>query len=138
MKKQSKKDKKHQERDSDLLAPGEELLMTKEEIDQELAKAIREERKKAGLSTRELSKRIGHSPSYIHKIETNQLETSTTELGKIARALNKPPGYFFPGVFERRFGVKIGKSKLDIIREIKERIEMLESIEAHEEQKQVR
>jgi transcriptional regulator with XRE-family HTH domain len=129
MKRQTaKKAKKQEERDPD-------TIMTGEELDEELAKAIREERKKAGLSTRELSRRIGRSPTYIHKIETNQIELSTPELGKIAQALNKPTQYFFPGVIERKLGVKASRTVKDIIQELKEqnkamqeRIELLEQL----------
>jgi transcriptional regulator with XRE-family HTH domain len=136
MKRQSKKKTKKQQQEASAEIPPEEI--EGEDLDRLLAVAIREERKKAGLSTRELSRQIGRSATYIHKIETNQLQTSTTELAKIAKALNRPPGYFFPGVIERKFGTKIGKSELDIIRELKEQAKaLLEKIELLEKTNQI-
>jgi transcriptional regulator with XRE-family HTH domain len=57
-----------------------------------LGKRIREERKKRGMTLKDLGQLIGFSHSYISQVERGMITPSLLALREIAGALNVPPG----------------------------------------------
>lgn len=62
----------------------------------EVGKRIREDRRRQGLTLREVAERMGLSEATLSNIETDKVPVDLTELGRIADALNVPVGTFLP------------------------------------------
>ena len=67
----------------------------------ELLKLLRETRKKAGLSQRELARQLGRSQSFISKYESGELQLDLIELSSVCRAMSISLSTFVRE-FERR------------------------------------
>lgn len=81
-----------------------------------LAERVRIARKRAGLSTRELSRRLGFSPGYISQIERGVMRTLTTETGeRLAEILGIDPAYLL-GIAETGSGGVPSRSPADLLR----------------------
>lgn len=65
-------------------------------LKQQLAKTVKETRKEAGLSVKELAKKMGCSPSYIRMVESGQQTFSLNKMSDFARALGKDIFISFP------------------------------------------
>jgi transcriptional regulator with XRE-family HTH domain len=63
--------------------------------DADLGHRIRQFRENAGISARELAKRVGLTPSAVSQIESQATQPSLTTLRKIAAALGEPTFKFF-------------------------------------------
>ncbi|MGD9730031.1 MAG: helix-turn-helix domain-containing protein, partial [Nitrospiraceae bacterium] len=73
-----------------------------------LLRTIREAREAAGLSQREVGKRIGFHPTMYHKIEIGARVLDTVEFVVLARALGVDPLELFG-----RFLINLQKSRVE-------------------------
>lgn len=80
---------------------------------QNLGPKIREERKKAGLTQKQLAKRIGISPITLQRIETGKSSPSVATLSEIVHHLNKSIVSFFQEIDRPLIHVK-GKDQKSI------------------------
>ncbi len=60
-----------------------------------LVRLLVEERKRAGLTQRDLAQRIGKPPNFVARIETGQRNVSVVEFVVLARALDADPLVIF-------------------------------------------
>ncbi len=74
-----------------------------------LLRTIREAREAAGLSQREVGKRIGFHPTMYHKIEIGARVLDTVEFVILARALGVDPLELFG-----RFLINLQKNRVDL------------------------
>ncbi|CAB1246029.1 helix-turn-helix domain-containing protein [Clostridium sp. MT-14] len=78
----------------------------------EIAKKIRNLRKKNNFTLKDLSQKTGLSVSFLSQIENGSSSLAITSLKKIADALNVNISYFFKAPETHNFLVKINEQKL--------------------------
>ena len=66
-----------------------------------LRETILDARRRAGITQRELAKRIGKTPSHVACIERGERRIDTLEFYRIARALGLSPAALFTAVAEQ-------------------------------------
>jgi len=59
--------------------------------DQKVGDELRRRRKAAGLSLRELARKVDMQPAYLSKVETGQTSASEKLVGRMASALGEDP-----------------------------------------------
>ena len=68
-----------------------------------MGKIIKEAREEAGLSQKELAKRIYKRQTSLSDMETGKAEVSSGALAMLADALEKPLSYFYPWFMYKEF-----------------------------------
>src|SRR5689334_21895667 len=63
--------------------------------ERDFVKRLRIAREEAGLTQREVARRLGRSQSYVCKAENGEQRVDVVELRNFCRIYEKPPAYFF-------------------------------------------
>ena len=98
-------------------------MVTRQHVMKIIARNVRAERQKAGLSQHALAKRTGLSIRYISRLETSPQNIRVDKLCLIAKALGVEPRCLLESA-----GAKEHSMDLDIVHDLREAIRLLQSV----------